>query len=118
MNVENGFLDNPAETLPPPPDHSTRDLSAAPAFTPFTVAPSILNKDEVVRAMEREYPASLRDAGLGGTVTVYFFIDEAGAVQDRRVDRSSGYAGLGIIPDHVPGEIVGAGTAAGLRSLA
>jgi len=88
------FEENPVEDLPPPPEERTADISAAPMFTPFTVAPSILNRDEVVRAMEREYPPLLRDAGIGGTVRVYFFIDENGQVQDRRIDQSSGHQAL------------------------
>jgi protein TonB len=88
------FEENPVDELPPPPDEIATDLSAAPTFTPFTVAPDILNRSEVVRAMEREYPPLLRDAGIGGTVRVYFFIDENGQVQDNRIDVSSGHAAL------------------------
>ena len=88
------FEDNPVEDLPPPPEQTATDLSAAPTFTPFTVAPSILNRRDVVRAMEREYPPLLRDAGIGGTVRVYFFIDEEGRVQDRQIDQSSGHQAL------------------------
>jgi len=88
------FEENPIDELPPPPDQEATDLSAAPTFTPFTVAPSIQNRSEVVRAMEREYPPLLRDAGIGGTVRVYFFIDEDGRVQDFRVDESSGHKAL------------------------
>ena len=44
--------------------------------------------------MVREYPALLRDAGIGGTVRVYFFIDEEGEVQDTRIDQSSGHDAL------------------------
>ena len=88
------FEDNPVEDLPPPPEEAAVDLSAAPTFTPFTVAPSIMNRNEVVRAMEREYPPLLRDAGIGGTVLIYFFIDEEGRVQDRRVNESSGHQSL------------------------
>jgi protein TonB len=88
------FEENPVEDLPPPPEEKQTDLSAAPTFTPFTVAPSILNRDDVIRAMEREYPPLLRDAGIGGTVRVYFFIDESGQVQDRRIDQSSGHQAL------------------------
>ncbi len=44
--------------------------------------------------MTREYPPLLRDAGIGGTVRVYFFIDEDGNVQDFRVDQSSGHQAL------------------------
>jgi len=88
------FEENPVEDLPPPPEEEATDLAAAPTFTPFTVAPSILNRSEVVRAMEREYPPLLRDAGIGGTVRVYFFIDENGVVQDTRIDQSSGHQAL------------------------
>jgi protein TonB len=88
------FEENPVEDLPPPPEEKAQDISAAPTFTPFTVAPSILNRDEVVRAMEREYPPLLRDAGIGGTVKVYFFIDENGQVQDTRIDQTSGHQAL------------------------
>jgi len=88
------FEENPIEDLPPPPDEAETDLSAAPTFTPFTVAPSILNRNDVVRAMEREYPPLLRDAGIGGQVRVYFFIDEQGSVQDYRIDQTSGHQAL------------------------
>ncbi|MFQ5537409.1 MAG: energy transducer TonB [Gemmatimonadota bacterium] len=88
------FEDNPVEELPPPPSDQATDISSAPTFTPFTVAPSILNRREVIQAMEREYPPLLRDAGIGGTVRVYFFIDENGKVQDYRIDQSSGHQAL------------------------
>lgn len=88
------FETNPVEELPPPPEEVATDISAAPTFTPYTVAPTILNRDQVVSAMVREYPPLLRDAGIGGTVRVYFFIDETGAVQDTRIDQSSGQQAL------------------------
>lgn len=70
------------------------ELRARPTFTPFTVAPSILNRDEVVAAMVREYPPLLRDAGIGGTVRVYFFINEDGRVEQVRIDQSSGHPAI------------------------
>jgi len=88
------FEDNPVEDLPPPPEGAATDISAAPTFTPFTVAPSILNRNDVIRAMEREYPPLLRDAGIGGTVLIYFFIDEEGRVQDTQINTSSGHQSL------------------------
>lgn len=69
-------------------------LSDKPQFTPFTVAPSILNRQEVVEAMQSEYPPLLREAGIGGTVRVYFFIGEDGLVKRRLVDESSGHPAL------------------------
>jgi TonB family protein len=65
-----------------------------PRFTPYTVAPSIVNREQVVRAMVDAYPALLRDAGIGGTIRVYFFIDEDGLVRDTQIDQSSGHPAL------------------------
>ena len=85
------FADNPIEDLPPPPtDDGGVDISAAPVFTPMTVRPEIINRGAVQAALMREYPPILRDAGIGGTVEVWFFISEEGRVLDSRVSRSSG----------------------------
>ena len=88
------FEDNPVEELPPPPDEEAVDISAAPTFTPFTVRPDLTNEREVQRALEREYPPILRDAGIGGTVQVHFFINEEGTVQRTLVAQTSGHASL------------------------
>lgn len=71
-----------------------RDLSQKPAFTPFTVGPDIKNRQEVARAMEENYPPLLREAGIGGTATIWFFLDETGAVQSVQVNESSGHPAL------------------------
>ena len=89
------FEDNPVEELPPPPSETAgSDLAAQPTFTPYTVKPDIINRDEVARALEREYPPLLRDAGIGGTVLVWFFIDENGKVVRTLVNKSSGHKPL------------------------
>jgi protein TonB len=88
------FEDNPVEDLPPPPSEVATDIAAAPTFTPYTVRPDIKNRNAVARAMEREYPPLLRDAGIGGTVTVWFFIDEEGSVMRTLVNESSGHKAL------------------------
>ena len=89
------FQDNPIEDLPPPPTNDGAvDLSAAPVFTPMTVRPEILNRPEVQAALIREYPTILRDSGIGGQVTVWFFVSEEGRVLDRRVSESSGQLAL------------------------
>jgi periplasmic protein TonB len=84
------FEDNPIENLPPPPS-GDQDLSAAPVFTPMTVRPSLQNARVVQQALMRHYPPLLRDAGIGGTVQVWFFIDENGRVQNTRINQTSGY---------------------------
>ena len=89
------FQDNPVSTLPPPSEAvSNDDLPPGRTFTPFTVRPGIRNRGEVARALEREYPALLRDAGIGGSVEVYFYIDETGKVQKTEVEISSGHTAL------------------------
>jgi TonB family protein len=70
------------------------DVSAAPTFTPFTVRPDIANRDEVARSLVREYPPLLRDAGIGGTAHVWFFIDETGTVARVLVNETSGHPEL------------------------
>jgi protein TonB len=88
------FEDNPVDDLPPPPEEIATDISSAPTFTPFTVAPGLLTLAEVQRALTREYPTVLRDSGIGGRVEVWFFIDEEGRVQQTQVNQSSGYEAL------------------------
>jgi protein TonB len=88
------FRDNPVDKLPPPPTDVRPDVARGGDFTPFTVAPRVLNADEVVRAMRREYPPVLRDAGIGGTVKVLFSIDDDGRVLETSIEVGSGYAAL------------------------
>ncbi len=88
------FEENPVGELPLPPGEVVADISSAPGFTPRTVEPAYINAGEVRRALEREYPPLLRDAGIGGTVKVWFFIDENGVVQNQLVMESSGHEAL------------------------
>ena len=83
------FEENPVENLPPPPSDASR-LGDQPVFTPFTVKPEIKNRREAQRIVLSHYPKLLKDAGIGGTVEVYVFIDVNGAVQNATVNRSSG----------------------------
>ena len=88
---------NPVEDLPlapPPAQEAAVDVGAQPTFTPFTVAPAILNVGEVRQAMVDAYPPVLRSAGIGGTVRVFFFISENGTVEDYRIQQSSGFQQL------------------------
>ena len=65
--------------------------SQQPVFTPYEVAPRMTNTPEVQRALARAYPTLLRDAGIGGSVLIWFFIDEEGTVQETVVNQSSGH---------------------------
>lgn len=70
------------------------ELARTPTFTPYTQGPELINRQEVSRALMRAYPPLLRDAGIGGTATVWFFLDQAGRVRDNRLQASSGHAAL------------------------
>lgn len=90
------FEANPVGELPPPPpevdeEEIAEDVAKAPTFTPFTVAPAILNREEILDAMRKAYPPLLEAAGVGGEVRVHFFIDAEGKVRDTRLALSSGF---------------------------
>ncbi len=84
-----------------PNDAHAPDVNSAPHFTPMTEQPRLLNGDEVARALERSYPPLLRDAGIGGTVVMWFYIDEDGTVRRRQVYQKSGYDALDQAADKV-----------------
>jgi periplasmic protein TonB len=88
------FDAHPPSTLTAPPTPGGQRLEDAYRFTPMTLAPRLLNPDEVQRALERRYPRMLRDAGIGGSVVVQFFIDEDGNVLRRQLGATSGYTDL------------------------
>ncbi|MDE2655288.1 MAG: TonB family protein [Gemmatimonadota bacterium] len=83
-------------TEPPPPLRADAEpsLEDEPRFVVHTVKPRMLNEVEVNRVLEREYPALLKDAGIGGTVTVWLFVNESGQVANSLVKESSGHRGL------------------------
>ncbi|HSJ15990.1 MAG TPA: M56 family metallopeptidase [Longimicrobiales bacterium] len=67
-----------------------RRVTESPTFTPMTKRPELVNSADVVRALAAQYPPALRDAGIGGMSTVWFLIDETGAVQRTQISRSTG----------------------------
>ena len=83
------FESNPVENLPPPPKTASPD--DRPSFIPYTVAPVLTNKDEVLRFLQRIYPSQLKSAGVGGAVVLWLYIDEDGQVLRTVVAESSGF---------------------------
>jgi len=73
---------------------TAENVEAAPTFTPYTVKPELKNRDEVARALQRNYPPLLRDAGVGGTVLIWALIDEEGTVMKTQVKQGSGHEAL------------------------
>jgi TonB family protein len=78
-----------AETRAP-----TADRRTTPSMTPFTQRPQLINAQETQRALVRHYPAELRDAGLGGTVVLWLFVDVQGEVTRTQIHTTSGFASL------------------------
>jgi len=67
-----------------------RPEPTTPTFTPFTRRPEYADLEAARRLVERYYPPHLRQAGIGGTVMVWVFIDELGVVANSLVQQSSG----------------------------
>jgi len=92
------FEENPVNDLPPPPTSAgaqvEEDIGKAPVFTPMTVRPRLVNVREIQSALERYYPSLLKDAGIGGSVLVWFYIDEEGKVLNTDLRESSGYQAM------------------------
>lgn len=83
------FEDNPVENLPPPPEGARpQDV---PSYIPRDVEPRLRNGPEIQRLLERLYPTMLREAGIGGEVTLWVFVDEGGRAERSQVQKSSGY---------------------------
>jgi len=101
FSTRSGSADAPARPTTPVRDRDSESrpvgnptLPEGVEFTPFTVRPDIKNRSEIARVMESEYPPLLRDAGIGGTVQVWFFLDEEGILRGVRMGESSGHGAL------------------------
>ncbi len=73
---------------------TAESVEAAPTFTPYTVAPELKNREAVGRALQKNYPPLLRDAGIGGKVLIWALIDEGGKVLKTQVKEGSGHDAL------------------------
>jgi TonB family protein len=82
------------ERMPEPAAARRAAVAASPVFTPYTVAPKLLNQQDVGATLQRYYPPLLRDAGIGGTANVWFFIDEDGKVLKAELKQSTGHDAL------------------------
>ncbi len=72
------------------PGDSVRRASFRDRTKFYTVAPVLINRDEVRALLASSYPVELRDRGVGGSVLVQVRIDEQGMPERRLVVRSSG----------------------------
>lgn len=86
------------QSAPPPPPRTDAGADAArrefEAFVPSMTRPRVRNAAEVARALERNYPPLLRDAGINGAVDVLLWLDEEGRIVRTSVGRSSGFPAM------------------------
>ncbi len=83
------------EVLPPPaPIKAAAVTVGGPQFTPYDEDPYIKNRDEIQSLLQREYPQVLRQAGITGTVLIYFHISETGEVLETQLAESSGHTAM------------------------
>ncbi len=70
------------------------EFGEQPRSTPYDTKPELKNRAEVLRALARNYPPALRDAGIGGSSIVWILLDEAGMVMRSMIKDGSGRAEL------------------------
>jgi TonB family protein len=80
-----------ADVPDPEPVRVPRFWWDTPSFTPYTTTPRAMNRDFLAENIERNYPKHLWDAGVSGTVQMWFLITEHGVVWDCQVNQSSGH---------------------------
>ncbi|MYA34404.1 MAG: TonB family protein [Gemmatimonadales bacterium] len=84
----------PSETsdwVPPPmPGAEAVGRGDRPTFIVYDRPPILQNAGEVSDALKQAYPTNLKEAGIGGRVEIWLYIDESGVVQNREVKTSSG----------------------------
>jgi protein TonB len=91
------FEANPVENLAPPPlppAPPRTDDEEQPRFIPYDTPPRLLNREEVRKLLQRDYPSDLREARIEGSVVIWAFIDTDGRVVKAQVQQSSGYAAM------------------------
>lgn len=80
-----------ATPIPEPPvSVVTDEMAGFEYFVPSMVKPELVNRDEVRRRLQSEYPRYLQNMGVGGALTILFWIDEEGMVQKYEIKKSTG----------------------------
>ena len=97
------FETNPVENLPPPPSGGTP--ADRPSFIPYDTPPSLKNRAQVTQLLQRYYPRTLKDAGIGGRVELWLYVDEQGRVEKSEVKTSGGNALLDEAAQRVAAEM-------------
>ena len=88
--VATTFDENPASELAPPPPQVEVDPNEQPRYVARDVEPRLLNGPEMIRLMDRLYPKALKEAGIGGEVLMWVWVDEQGRPGTAQIQRSCG----------------------------
>lgn len=78
----------PETPTPPAVNSSAGDR---PSFIPRDVDPKLQNESRLRELLKQKYPPALAEAGIGGTVVLWVFVDTEGEVVKSEVRQSSGY---------------------------
>lgn len=70
------------------------DIADEPVHTPYTVAPDIRNRGEIVQALQDAYPPLLEEAAVEGKAVIWFLVDRAGSVREVELRESAGHEAL------------------------
>jgi len=84
------FDENPVSELAPPPPDVEVDPSEQPVWVDRDTDPRLLNGPEMIRLMDRLYPKVLKEAGIGGDVLMWVWVDQWGKPGNAQINRSSG----------------------------
>jgi len=84
------FAENPSSELAPPPPNVEVDPSEQPVYVDRDIDPRLLNGPEMIRLMDQLYPKLLKEAGIGGDVLMWVWVDEQGRPGTAQINRSSG----------------------------
>ena len=61
-----------------------------PTFIAYDTPPVLQNTSEIQQVLQRAYPIDLKNAGIGGRVELWLYVDLSGAVADYEIKTSSG----------------------------
>lgn len=81
-------------TPPPMPGEDDLARGERPSFIVFDRAPVLQNIEEVSDALKQSYPTNLKDAGIGGRVEIWLYVDTSGTVRNTELKTSSGNSDL------------------------
>ncbi|WP_419861609.1 TonB family protein [Candidatus Palauibacter sp.] len=81
-------------TPPLRPSEDALTRGDQPSFIAYDRAPVLQNAGEVSEALVQAYPTNLKDAGIGGRVEMWLYLDTSGTVRNTEVKTTSGNSDL------------------------